>query len=63
MKSRNSSSSHLSTCANVLVAGRRRLPLALTNGRGAPVASSESAPQRQRNLPKNCFFRVARSSR
>jgi len=39
MKSIKSSSLHLSTWASVLEFGRRRLPLALTNGRGAPVAS------------------------
>ena len=39
MKSINSSSLHLSTWASVFEFGRRRLPFALTNGRGAPVAS------------------------
>jgi hypothetical protein len=41
IKSRNSSSLHLSTWASVLEFGRRRFPLALTNGRGAPVASDD----------------------
>jgi hypothetical protein len=40
MKSINSSSLHLSTWASVFEFGRRRLPLAFTNGRGAPVAST-----------------------
>lgn len=39
MKSINSSSLHLSTWASVFEFGRRRLPFALTKGRGAPVAS------------------------
>lgn len=43
MKSINNSSLHFKTCASVLELGRRRLPLALTNGRGAPVASAMSA--------------------
>jgi hypothetical protein len=48
MKSMKSSSSHLSTEASDLVPGRRRLPLALTNGRGAPVASVAVSSDRMR---------------
>jgi len=39
MKSRNRSSSLLSTDASDFVPGRRRLPLPLTKGRAVPVAS------------------------
>lgn len=41
MKSTKRSSLHLSTCASVLVPGRRRLPFELTTGRGTPVESAE----------------------
>ena len=40
MKSIKSSSLHLRTWARVFEFGRRRFPLALTNGRGEPVAST-----------------------
>ena len=39
IKSRKSSSLHFSTVDSVFEPGRRRLPFALTKGRGAPVAS------------------------
>jgi hypothetical protein len=42
MKSRKSSSSHLSTADRVRELGLRRLPLALTKGRGTPVESAVS---------------------
>ena len=41
MKSTKCSSLHRRAEARVLVFGRRRLPLALTKGRGAPVASAQ----------------------
>ncbi|PSS30915.1 hypothetical protein PHLCEN_2v2540 [Hermanssonia centrifuga] len=41
MKSTNESSSHLRTCARVLLPGRLRRPFEFTTGRGAPVVSSE----------------------
>ena len=41
-KSRNSSSSHFRIAPRVLAPGRRRFPLALTKGRGAPLASKNN---------------------
>jgi hypothetical protein len=54
MKSTKSSSLLLRTEARVREEGRRRLPLALTNGRGAPVASDDQLDlgRRVRGLTK-----------
>ncbi len=41
IKSTNESSSHLRTCARVLLPGRLRRPFEFTTGRGAPVVSSQ----------------------
>jgi hypothetical protein len=54
MKSRNNSSSHFRIAASVLAPGRCRLPLALTNGRGAQLASKN-------NLRLDAFSTIYRS--